>query len=83
MAREVKLYGKDNCVQCNASERKLDQHKVEFIHEDATTEENLAFIKSLDETYMRAPILTVSEDGVIVDHWTGYRPDKIDELATA
>lgn len=83
MAREVTLYSKANCVQCTASERKLDDLKVAFEHEDATTEENLSFIRSLDEGYMRAPIMTVSEDGVIVDHWTGYRPDKIEQLAAA
>lgn len=67
-------------MQCTASERKLKQNEIDFVHEDATTMENLAFIKSLDEGYMRAPIMTVSVDGVIVDHWTGYRPDKIDAL---
>jgi glutaredoxin-like protein NrdH len=80
MAREVTLYSKEHCVQCTASERRLVQKEIEFIHQDATTEESLAFIKSLDPAYMRAPILTVYEDGVIVDHWTGYRPDKIDAL---
>lgn len=83
MAKEVKLYGKENCVQCTALERKLTERKIDFDHEDATTAENLQFIKSLDPGYSRAPIVTVSENGVIVDHWTGYRPDKIDELATA
>lgn len=81
--RVVTLYSKENCVQCKASERKLDELKVNFEHDDATTEENLSYIHSLDKTYMRAPIMVVSVDGVVVDHWTGYRPDKIEELAAA
>lgn len=83
MAREVTLYSKEHCVQCTASERKLVELDIKFGHEDATTEENLMFIKSLDKGYMRAPIMTVSENGTIVDHWSGYRPDKIEQLAAA
>lgn len=80
MAREVKLYSKENCVQCTASERKLKENEIDFVYEDATTEENLDYIRSLDGSYMRAPIMVVYEDGEPVDHWTGYRPDKIDDL---
>lgn len=80
MSLEVTLYSKEHCVQCTASERKLNERHVEFTHEDATTEENLKFIKSLDPGYTRAPIVTVTENDVVIDHWSGYRPDKIDEL---
>jgi glutaredoxin-like protein NrdH len=78
--RVIRLYGKENCVQCNASERKLDEYKLEFVHEDATTDESMTIIKSLDKDYMRAPVMSVEVDGVVVDHWTGYRPDKTQAL---
>lgn len=83
MAKEVTLYGKEHCVQCTASERKLNQNQVQYLHQDATSEENLKLIRELDPSYRSAPIVTVSENGVVIDHWTGYRPDKIDELAAA
>ena len=78
--RTITLYSKENCVQCTASERKLDERKLEFEHEDATSAENLAIIRELDKSYTRAPIMSVAIDGVVVDHWSGYRPDKIDAL---
>lgn len=78
----VTLYSKEHCVQCTASERKLNEQKVVFAHEDATTEESLTLIRDLDPGYRSAPVITVAnEDGEIIDHWTGYRPDKIDALA--
>lgn len=80
MSLEITLYSKEHCVQCTASARKLNELNVAFGHEDATTEANLEFIRTLDSGYSRAPIMTVVEDGVIVDHWSGYRPDKIEEL---
>lgn len=79
--RIIRLYGKDHCVQCSASERKLNSLNLDFVHEDATTEDNLKFIQSLDESYKRAPIMTVEVDGEVVDHWTGYDPDRITALA--
>lgn len=79
--RVIRLYGKENCVQCKASERKLNELKLEFVHEDATTDESMIVIKELDKDYMRAPVMSVEVDGVVVDHWTGYRPDKIISLA--
>ena len=95
MAREITLYSKEHCVQCAASERELkkigvdfkeDGHRIvlgetTYIHADATTEENLEIIKSLDSAYSRAPIMAVVVDGEVKDHWSGFRPDKIQEHA--
>jgi len=93
MAREITLYSKERCVQCAASERELKKIGVNFeenghrivlgettyIHADATTEENLEFVKGLG--HMAAPVMTVVVDGVVEDHWSGFQPDKIQEHA--
>lgn len=89
----ITLYSKERCVQCTASERELKKVGVDFkldgdvivlggttfVHADATTEENLTFVKSLE--YLQAPVMTVVRDGELVDHWSGFRPDKIQDLA--
>ena len=75
----ITLYSKERCVQCTASERKLTEGNVTFIHADATTDENRELAIGLG--YFQAPVMTVVKDGEIVDHWSGYRPDKIEELA--
>lgn len=94
MAKEITLYGKPRCVQCTASERELkkigvdfekDGHRIvlgetTYIHADATTDENREVAMGLG--YTQAPVMTVVVDGEIVDHWSGFRPDKIKESAS-
>lgn len=91
----ITLYSKERCVQCTASTRELKKVGVDFendgdvinlgektfVHDDATTEENLAFVKGLG--YLQAPVMTVTVDGEVTDHWSGFRPDKIQEYAAA
>lgn len=91
----ITLYSKERCVQCTASQRELKKSGVDFendgdvieigektfVHDDATTEANLALVKGLG--YMQAPVMTVVVDGELLDHWSGFRPDKIEEHAAA
>ena len=92
---KITLYSKERCVQCTASQRELKKVGVDFendgdvieiedktyVHDDATKEDNLVFLKELG--YMQAPVMTVTRDGELVDHWSGFRPDKITEHAAA
>jgi glutaredoxin-like protein NrdH len=62
-------------VQCNATYRALDAKGIEYSVTDVSEDADaLEHVKSLG--YMQAPV--VITDG---DHWSGFRPDKIDELA--
>lgn len=71
----VTVYTKPSCVQCTATYRALDSKGVEYevvdISEDAAA---LETVKELG--YLQAPVVITDED-----HWSGFRPDKIDELA--
>lgn len=70
----VTVYTKPSCVQCTATYRALDSKGVEYEVIDLTEDENaLETVKQLG--YQQAPV--VITDG---DHWSGFRPDKIDEL---
>lgn len=72
----VTVYTKPSCVQCTATYRALDSKGVEYevidLSEDASA---LETVKELG--YLQAPVVVT--DG---DHWSGFRPDKIDELAS-
>ena len=71
----VTVYTKPSCVQCNATYRALDAKGIEYeIHDLSEDADALEQVKALG--YMQAPV--VITDG---DHWSGFRPDKIDELA--
>jgi glutaredoxin-like protein NrdH len=74
-AKTITLFTKPSCVQCNATYRALDAKGIEYdivdLSEDAAALEQ---VKSLG--YLQAPVVITDED-----HWSGFRPDKIDELA--
>ncbi|MGO2152059.1 MAG: glutaredoxin-like protein NrdH [Microbacterium gubbeenense] len=71
----ITVYSKRSCVQCNATYRALDAKGIEYevtdVSEDAAALEQ---VKSLG--YMQAPVVVADEE-----HWSGFRPDKINELA--
>ena len=69
------VYSKPACVQCNATYRALDERGIAYSVVDMSEDvDALAFVKGLG--YLQAPV--VVSDG---EHWSGYRPDKIDALA--
>ena len=69
------VYTKPACVQCTATYRALDSKGIEYdvldLSEDPAALEQ---VKSLG--YLQAPVVITDEN-----HWSGFRPDKIDELA--
>lgn len=73
----VTVYSKPACVQCNATYRALDSKGVEYrvidMAEDGTA---LDKVKALG--YAQAPVVIDESTG---EHWSGFRPDKIDGLA--
>lgn len=71
----VTVYTKPSCVQCGATYRALDAKGIDYdvldLSEDPAALER---VKSLG--YLQAPVVVTDQD-----HWSGFRPDKIDELA--
>ncbi|PJJ55709.1 glutaredoxin-like protein NrdH [Compostimonas suwonensis] len=71
----ITVYSKPACVQCNATYRALDSKGIEYEIFDVTADEHaLETVKELG--YLQAPVVITDED-----HWSGFRPDKIAELA--
>ena len=73
----VTVYTKPSCVQCNATYRALDKKGITYQSGDISTDP-AALEHVLSLGYQQAPV--VITDG---DHWSGFRPDKISELAAA
>ncbi|KRE28284.1 glutaredoxin-like protein NrdH [Agromyces sp. Soil535] len=72
----VTVFTKPSCVQCNATYRALDAKGIDYIVVDLSTDEQaLEQVKELG--YLQAPVVIAGDQ-----HWSGFRPDKIDELAT-
>lgn len=73
----VTVYTKPACVQCNATYRALDKKGIAYQSVDVTQDADaLERLKAMG--YMQAPVV-VTDGG----HWSGFRPDKIEELAHA
>ena len=71
----IVVYTKPSCVQCNATYRALDAKGIRYeIHDLSQDEDALEMTKSLG--YMQAPVVIAGDT-----HWSGFRPDKINELA--
>lgn len=76
------LYSKPNCVQCNATARKLDQLGIKHDVIDLTEDLNAyRAVKALG--YMQAPVVAVTYPDGTVEDWGGYRPDKLTAYAEA
>ena len=71
----ITVYTKPSCVQCTATYRALDNKGIEYNILDLSVDENaLEQVKALG--YLQAPVVITEED-----HWSGFRPAKIEELA--
>jgi len=76
----VVLYGKPDCVQCTAIERKFKKEGVEFTKVDVSQDSGaLEFIKGLG--FSAAPVVYVSTiEGDV--HWSGYDVNEIERHIT-
>jgi glutaredoxin-like protein NrdH len=72
----VTVYSKPACVQCTATYRALDGKGIEYQIFDVSEDEK-ALQTVMELGYMQAPVVIAGDD-----HWSGFRPDKIAELAT-
>jgi glutaredoxin-like protein NrdH len=71
----VTVYTKPACVQCNATYRALDKRGITYQSVDISQDpEALERLRGLG--YQQAPVVVTDEDS-----WSGFRPDKIAELA--
>ncbi|ASK67345.1 NrdH-redoxin (plasmid) [Brachybacterium avium] len=71
----ITVYTKPRCVQCDATKRALNKSGIAYDLVDLTEDElALEQVKALG--YAQAPVVVTSND-----HWSGFRPDKLKELA--
>lgn len=72
----VTVYTKPGCVQCNATFKALDKKHISYTKVDVS-EDNEAreYIQSLN--YLQVPVVIAGGQ-----HWGGFRPDRISELAS-
>ncbi|MCS4485103.1 glutaredoxin-like protein NrdH [Gleimia sp. 6138-11-ORH1] len=73
----ITVYSKPQCVQCDATKRALKKQGLDFEVIDMSLDlEALEFVKGLG--YVQAPVVMAGDE-----HWSGYRPDLIKQIAQA
>ena len=72
----ITVYSKPACVQCTATENELKRRGIEFEYVDLTKDPD-AMDKVASLGYRQAPVVVAGDD-----HWAGFRPDKINALAS-
>lgn len=80
MSKKITVYTKYNCGQCTMTKTVLTNKGLEF--EEVNIEEDDEAMKFVKEELqaMSAPVVTVEEEGKEMYHFTGFRPDYMDEL---
>lgn len=80
----ITLYSRDNCVQCTATKTAFERKGIVY-NEFNTSEDEQAAEVARGYGYLQAPVVVVdfNVEGMEGDHWSGFNPLKIDELAKA
>lgn len=75
MNNPVTVYTKPACVQCTATYKALDKQGIEYTVVDITeAPEARDYVMALG--YQQAPVVVAGDA-----HWSGFRPDRIKDLA--
>ena len=71
------------CMQCQMTQRVLDARGITFEEIDLTDPANAGHLEHVtnDLGHTQAPIVIV--DGQPENHWSGFRPDLIERLASS
>lgn len=71
----ITVCSRPSCVQCTATYRMLDDQAVQYSIVDLSEDPDAVdIVKALG--YLQAPVVVTDDD-----HWSGFRPDKLTELA--
>lgn len=75
---EITVYTQPNCPQCAATIRWLNQRKIR--HTQLEAQKAVGMLKRLGHT--SAPVIIITDkNSRIVDSWSGYRPDRLNQAA--
>lgn len=73
----VTLYSKPQCPQCTATKKWLNKSGTSYIELDITADTDARdYVMALG--YLSAPVVVVG-----AEHWSGFRPDRLDKLGSA
>lgn len=73
----ITVYTKPACVQCSFTTKALDKAGLDYTVVDISVDEEARdYVMALG--YLQAPVVEAGGE-----HWSGFRPERIREMATA
>lgn len=76
----ITVFTKPDCIQCDRTRAQLTKHGLAFTTRDVTTDPEAYGYITAELGYQQAPVVVI-DDGQ--QHWSGFRPDKIAQLAAS
>ncbi|NKG21066.1 glutaredoxin family protein [Paeniglutamicibacter terrestris] len=81
MSRTITVYTRPiGCGQCMATKFWLDSRKIPYTAISLADVDPALMAQFHAWNYSQAPVVTVHIDGVLVAHWYGFNPDKLEEF---
>lgn len=74
MTKQVTVYSKTDCMQCNFTKKWLKERNIPYTELNIKEDEE-ALLKVKEMGFQSVPVI-VTED----DSWYGFQPDKLAEL---
>lgn len=76
---KVTVYSKPDCVQCTATKKWLDLHKIPYVSFDVSEDEAaLEMVKGLG--YLQVPVVVVPFNQGETRHWSGFQPGYLAQI---
>ena len=77
----ITVYTKPACPQCITTKRWLAKRGIDHLTVDITDTPAARELIVDELGYLSAPVVTITDEaGVLVDHWSGFRPDRLADL---
>lgn len=79
---EVKVITRPSCQPCKATLRKFGSYDLTIVDSAINHDEAISLAASVG--YASAPVVLVyDQEGTIIDHWSGFNPDRINAVLAA
>lgn len=79
----IEVYSKPSCIQCTQSKKRLEQLGLEYTETDIFDNPEAYTFITEELKFRAAPVIVVKDtEGVIVESWAGFNPEKIETLKT-
>ena len=77
----ITVYTKPACPQCITTKRWLAKYGIDHLTVDITDTPAARDLIVDELGYLSAPVVTITDEaGVLVDHWSGFQPDRLADL---